>query len=82
MRRVGGLLGTSAGAHARECAARLRALAAEMGTQSLGAQWRSPAKDRCEAQLWEMEENARVVARRLELWAETEGSRSLLTELL
>ncbi|MFT6973514.1 MAG: hypothetical protein ACJAV4_000744 [Pontimonas sp.] len=82
MHRVGGLLGTSAAAHARECASRLRGLAAAMGTESLGTQWRSPAKDRCEAHLWEMEEEVRVVARRLELWADTEGSQSLMTELL
>ena len=75
-------MSTNSSPHASECAARLRTLAAMLGTQSMGTQWRSPAKDHAEAQLWEIENEARVVARKLELWAETEGSRSLLAELL
>ena len=60
----------------------LRGLAAGINLRSTGSAWRSPARDRCDARLDDLERQAQVIARKLELWAENEGAASLRAEHL
>ena len=45
----------------------LRELAAGINLHSTGSAWRSPARDRCDARLDDLERQAQVIARKLEL---------------
>ena len=60
----------------------LRELAAGITLHSTGSAWRSPARDRCDVRLDDLERQAQVIARKLELWAENEGAASLRVEHL
>ena len=71
-----------AATEAREAAAALRRVAAELANHSLGTYWRSPAKDACEAELAALERSAYTIARRLEIWANQEGVASARAESL
>jgi hypothetical protein len=75
-------MGTSGAGQAREAAVALRRVAAGLASYSVGSAWRSPAKDVCDARLQGLQEDALTVARRLELWAEGEGERSVWAESL
>jgi hypothetical protein len=72
----------AAATEAREAAAALRRISAELATHSLGTYWRSPAKDACEAELVALERSAHNIARRLEIWADQEGAASARAESL
>lgn len=73
---------TTAATDAREAAASLRRIAAQLGAHSLGTYWRSPAKDACEAELVALERAAKTAARKLEIWADQEGAASARAQSL
>jgi hypothetical protein len=75
-------MSASAAEQARAQARVLRDVAAGLERHNTGSAWRSPAKNLCDARVEDLQRQALVIARQLELWAQSEGAASLRAEQL
>jgi hypothetical protein len=75
-------MSASAADQARAQARVLRDVAAGLERHNTGSAWRSPAKNLCDARVEDLQRQALVIARQLELWAQSEGAASLRAEQL